>query len=204
MASKKITNINGSAMTHLKAVPYKDTSDGLFGKAVNAAPKAQRELVAAVMNVIRKAVQDQSRYQMNLDSKLSDVVLGRICSLLDEVKNDFAKNELAEVKDAILSEISGFSVGGTVKTVLAAAVTSAFTNTATKDDIDELKEYLESCFQSGGASPKETVGEYSSLTPAANFQTLQNFVECQLAALSVNIEGMVGRSSSQFKVLSGI
>ena len=46
------------------------------------------------------------------------MILGRIASLLDEVKESFTKTELADVKQEIIDEISSVSVSTVLKNFL--------------------------------------------------------------------------------------
>ena len=86
--------------------------------AIALAGKQHEKLIKAVMQAVRQYVDDSDRYDKSLDSKSIDVTLGRIASLLDEVKDKFVKTELAEAKKEILDEVSGLTTGGVLKSFL--------------------------------------------------------------------------------------
>ena len=102
--SRRVPNINGAANSYLKVASKKDGAASQFSAAAKSAPKAQQLLVQNVLNAVRAAITDSDVYQMDLDSRTADVILGRIASLLDEVKDKFVATELAEAKEEILSE----------------------------------------------------------------------------------------------------
>ena len=140
--SRRVPNINGAANSYLKVASKKDGAASQFSSAVKSAPKAQQQLVQNVLNAVRAAITDSDAYQLNLDSRTVDIVLGRIASLLDEVKDKFVKTELAEVKQEILDEISGLSVESILKNFLLSQIAELFDDDAKKEDIEELKAFI--------------------------------------------------------------
>lgn len=146
MASyQKTANINGSAISHLKAVKQVDNASGLVPKALTKAPAQQQKLVDAVMQVVLTAIHDSDQNQLMLDSKLADVILMRIASLLEVFKKSLVDEDLQAAKDEIISKIEDLSEGfisKLIKEYLAKQLVNLFDEPATKDDIEELKEYL--------------------------------------------------------------
>lgn len=140
--SRRVPNINGAANSYLKVASKKDGAASQFSSAVKSAPKAQQQLVQNVLNAVRAAITDSDAYQLNLDSRTVDIVLGRIASLLDEVKDKFVKTELAEVKQEILDEISGLSVESVLKNFLLSQIAELFDDDAKKEDIEDLKAFI--------------------------------------------------------------
>lgn len=49
---------------------------------------------------------------------MSDILLGRIASLLDEVKDTFVNEELEDLKTEILDAISGTSIASVLKNAI--------------------------------------------------------------------------------------
>ena len=92
-----------------------------------------------MLNAVRASISDSDAYQLNLDSRTADVVLGRIASLLDEVKDKFVETELAEAKQEILDEIRGLSVESVLKNFLLSQIAELFDDDAKKEDIEDLK-----------------------------------------------------------------
>lgn len=95
-----------------------------------------------MLNAVRASISDSDAYQLNLDSRTADVVLGRIASLLDEVKDKFVETELAEAKQEILDEISGLSVESVLKNFLLSQIAELFDDDAKKEDIEDLKAFI--------------------------------------------------------------
>lgn len=71
-----------------------------------------------MLAAVKQFIADSGDYQLKLDAKMSDILLGRIASLLDEVKESFTQNELAEIKAEILDEISSTSASSIIKNFL--------------------------------------------------------------------------------------
>lgn len=204
MASRRIVNTFGSADTYLKAVKL-NLSSAKFKSSLSSKEKQlAEEVVSAVSEAIKAQAKDDGDYQLQLDSKLSDNILGRMASLMDEVKEKFVDEELAEVKDAIIEAIedSTDSLTSTIfKTLLVSVISSFFDNTATKDDIAELKEFFKAELDArkedanGGEEPKNIFnkedlkdGDYQDSTIATNFATLQTFIKEQFDRLAKVLE----------------
>ena len=141
--SRRVPNINGAANSYLKAASKKDGAASQFSAAAKSAPKAQQQLVQNVLNAVRAAITDSDVYQMDLDSRTADVVLGRIASLLDEVKDKFVATELAEAKEEILDEIRGLSIESILKNFLLSQIAELFDDDAKKEDIEDLKKFIQ-------------------------------------------------------------
>lgn len=250
--SRRIQNLNGAAHSYLKVASKKDGAASQFGTAVKSAPKAQQQLVQNVLNAVRAAITDSDVYQLDLDSRTSDVILGRIASLLDEVKDSFVETELAEAKEEILEEIRGLSLESILKNFLLSQIAELFDSDAKKEDVEELRDFLQEKIAESEISLKETVqqkseeileeikgakqedkkseegaegpllpepaeqqpaeeqssqtfkdkavdstkdeanGPYKDSTIAANFTTLQNYVQKQVDLLNKNIAAIPG------------
>ena len=218
--SRRVPNINGAADSYLKVVSKKDGAASQFSSAVKSAPKAQQQLVQNVLNAVRASISDSDAYQLNLDSRTADVVLGRIASLLDEVKDKFVETELAEAKQEILDEISGLSVESVLKNFLLSQIAELFDDDAKKEDIEDLKAFIAEKLNVPATEAKaenapelekeagkegqtfrdkevdslkdESVGEYKDSTIAKNFTTLQNAIQQQIDILNANIAAIPG------------
>ena len=95
-----------------------------------------------MLNAVQAAITDSDVYQMDLDSRTADVILGRIASLLDEVKEKFVATELAEAKEEILEEIRGLSIESILKNFLLSQIAELFDDDAKKEDIEQLKAFI--------------------------------------------------------------
>lgn len=70
----------------------------------------------------------------------------RIASLLETFKTSLVDEDLQAAKDEIISKIEGMSeefISKLIKEYLAKQLVNLFDSPATKDDIEELKAYLE-------------------------------------------------------------
>lgn len=47
-----------------------------------------------MLTAVKAFIKDSDKHQLYLDAKASDILMGRIASLLDEVKSSFAETEL--------------------------------------------------------------------------------------------------------------
>ena len=72
-----------------------------------------------MLAAVKAFVEDSGNYAVKLDAKASDILMGRIASLLDEVKSSLVENELQDIKKEIIDELSGSSVSSLLRTVLA-------------------------------------------------------------------------------------
>lgn len=215
--SRRIPNVNGATKGPLNSVPFVDTSKGFVSAAEKNAQSQHKALVKDVLNAVKQFVVDADKHQLDLDAKLSDIMLGRIASLLDEVREDFVKNELEEVKKEILDEISGISISNVLKNFLLSQVAELFDSDAKKEDIEELKEWMQKNLlvskngeksenESGPQLEDEVVdsdedvvednekGDYKDSTPAENFFQLQSFIQSQFDQLNENLKNIPGQS----------
>ncbi len=229
MASyQKTANINGSAMSHLKAVPQVDSASGLVSKALAKVPAQQQKLVEAALQVVLATAHDSAQNQILLDSKLADVILMRIASLLETFKTSLVDEDLQAAKDEIISKIEGMSeefISKLIKEYLAKQLVNLFDSPATKDDIEELKAYLEEVSAStklnsesqqasaqivpeNAAKSEEDEalsqdeeedaeeGQYLDSTPAKNFFVLQTYIGQQFEQLNATISRMTSAKMS--------
>ena len=215
--SRRIQNNAGSANSFLDAVAEPKAADSKIAKAGALAGKNEK-LVNAVLSAVKQCIDDSDKYQKKLDSKSIDVTLGRIASLLDEVKTSFVEDELASMKQDILNEISGLTTSGVLKSFLLIQISSLFDNSATKEDIEELKQWLSDniSLSSNGSSVSTSdeevelgtsgedneEGDYQDSTLAKNFSTLRSAIDKQFDQLNKNLKTMPG-GSGVFSKLSG-
>jgi len=147
-------------------------------------------------------IADSKAQSLDLNSKTCDVILDKISKYLEHIdENLTSDSDLEKVKDAIIEEINGSSFSKILSAVLISQVTSLFDNTAKKEDIEQLKSFLTELVKSNGAGESapgesseeatgntysskevdstddEEEGDYKDSTVAANFSTLQQFVE---------------------------
>ena len=73
---------------------------------------------------------------------MSDIILGRIANLLDEVKTSFVEDELITIKEEILNEIDGTSIASVIKNFLMSRIANLFDDDAKKEDIENLKTWM--------------------------------------------------------------
>ena len=100
MSSIKIPNNTSAQNAFLNSVK----SDALKANLSNLSQKEQ-VLAESIINNIFASYLTQDKFENNIKSVSIDATLGRIASLLDEVKNDFTSNELEHVKQATIQEI---------------------------------------------------------------------------------------------------
>ena len=147
---QKIANINGSATSLLKGVKQVDSVPALASKAVAKAPSAHQKLVAAILEVIEASARDQAQNEIALDSRLADVILMRIASLLEVFKKDLVDSDLTLIKDEVLDKIESQSeafISKVVKEYLAKQLVNLFDEPATKDDNNEEVQMAEECWR---------------------------------------------------------
>ena len=73
---------------------------------------------------------------------MSDIILGRIANLLDEVKTSFVEDELITIKKEILNEIDSTSITSIIKNFLMSRIANLFDDDAKKEDIENLKTWM--------------------------------------------------------------
>ena len=219
-SSRRIANVNGATVGPLKSVPIVDTSKGLVSAAPKSLPSQYRTAVADILAAIKQISLDQNEYELQLDAKMSDILLGRIASLLDEVKDTFVNEELEDLKTEILDAISGTSIASVLKNAIVSQITGLFDDDAKKSDIDDLKAWMQQNFQAPatlveskegtleqegtavsststeGEEEKEAEdakkGDYTDSTPAKNFFIVQTFIQKQFDLLGKNLMGIPG------------
>lgn len=101
MASKRLANNDGAQDATLNSV--KSASSKVV---LNGLSEKEKPLVEAIMNSIFNLKTTHDKYVINVASTSINAILGRIASLLDEVKDDFTSKELADVKTAIISSVN--------------------------------------------------------------------------------------------------
>ena len=221
--SRRIANLNGATTGPLNQVAEVDSSKALVNAAVKNAPKDYKATTNDILVAVKQMIADAGKYQLNLDAKATDVIMGRMASLLDEVKESFAKNEIEDLKNEILDEISGSSVTNVLKNFLLNQITELFDNDAKKEDIEELKEWMQQNLVKGDVEktkqleknedqdekkPEEAkekdeeAGDFKDSTPANNFYTLQTFVQKQFDTLNENLKNIPGQSGIFSKMKS--
>ena len=218
--SRRIQNTAGSAKSFLNGVNKPNKGENKAAKAIAASGKNEK-LTSAILATIKQYLDDSDDYQKLLDSKSIDVTLGRIASLLDEVKEKFVKNELKDVKAAIIDEISESAMSTIFKNFLINQISGLFDQAATKNDIEELKDWLsQNVAKTNGTESSETTaiaetsseqqavqtieeneektedneeGEYKDSTPAKNFLALQTIIDAQFDMLNKNLKNLPGQ-----------
>lgn len=100
MASKRLANNDGAQDALLNSVKAS------FPNAIlNGLSDKEKSLVQAIVNNIISVATANNQYTVDVASTSINASLGRIASLLDEVKDDFTTAELADVKTAIVDEV---------------------------------------------------------------------------------------------------
>ena len=145
-------------------------------------------------------VEDSKTQSLDLNARTCDVILDKISQWLEQVNENLTSDEdIEKVKEAIIDEINSASFSKILSAVLVSQVASLFDDSAKREDIEELKGYIASLVKesrgsegSGGGSEQsgttysskevsstadEESGDYRDSTVAANFSTLQQFVE---------------------------
>lgn len=218
--SRRIANLNGATIGPLNQVAYIDSSKALINATIKSAPKDQKAVTNDILAAIKQMIYDSGKYQLKIDAKVSDVLMGRIASLLDEVKESFVKNELEDIKNDILNEISGLSIENVLKNFLLDQITELFDDDAKKEDIIELKKWMQQNLITSGKSASDEViqlstktleneqqtekpleeekdeekGDFKDSTPANNFYTLYSFIQKQFDILNENMKNIPGQS----------
>lgn len=85
-------------LNSVKAITPKAVFTGLTVK--------EKTLAENIVNNIFNSYMIRDIYENELASTSIDAILGRIASLLDEVKDSFTSNELAEVKNSIIESVN--------------------------------------------------------------------------------------------------
>ena len=101
MASQRIANNDGVQDALLNS--NKSSAPKLI---INGLSKKEQTLAENILNNIFQSYITRDTYELNLHSKNIDATLGRIASLLDEVKQSFTSNELESVKQAIINVLN--------------------------------------------------------------------------------------------------
>lgn len=171
-----IANINGSARIHLEAVKQVDNASKLVQAAVQRVSVQQQKLVESILQVVQTAIHDATENQLRLDSKLADVILMRIASLLDGFKTDLANPvniNVQAAKKEILEKLEDVSEGffsKFIKQYLAQQIVNLIQDPATKDDIEDLKLYLDEVFQNSRGERNQEItvdGEHREIAEEA-------------------------------------
>jgi hypothetical protein len=68
--------------------------------------------------------------------------MGRIASLLDEVKATFLSNELQQIKDELIESLKNSNAESSDKDELFDKITILFSNVTTKEELNDLKDWL--------------------------------------------------------------
>lgn len=208
--SRRVSNVNGAAIGPLKSVAYADLSKAAESSAVKSAPTQFKSTVNSILVAVKQFVADSDNHQLLIDAKLSDIMLGRIASLLDEVKESFIENELQQMKTEILDEISGISASSVLKSFLMSQISELFDNDATKEDIEDLKTWMQDNMQNGSAQSSQTPpteedvqkGDFKDSTIAENFYAVQTYVQKQFDVLNDNLKNIPGQSGMMASITS--
>ena len=220
MASLKYTK--GMPNSYLKTTVKKvDGSSALISQASKSASSAKKDPVSAsaaqkdLLLAIHQMVEDSKTQSLDLNARTCDVILDKISQWLEQVNDNLTSDEdIEKVKEAIIDEINSASFSKILSAVLVSQVTSLFDDNAKREDIEELKGYIAGLVkESGGSEGSESNGEQSGITysskevsstadeeagdyrdstVAANFSTLQQFVESQVNMLNENIKSIPG------------
>ena len=143
-------------MVYLEAVKQVDNASKLMQVAVSRVSAQQQKMVESILQVVQTAINDATQNHMRLDSKLADVILMRVASVLENFKSSLAdpiNASLAGVKKEILDKLEDISEGffsKFVKQYLAQQIVNLIQDPATKDDIEDLKQYLGGVLQESG------------------------------------------------------
>ena len=100
MASKRIANTNGSQNSLLNTAKP-DTPK----MVVSGLDEKQKVFVKNILDNIFQSYVTRDDYINHIESISINATLGRIASLLDEVKNDFTSNELEQIKTNIVESV---------------------------------------------------------------------------------------------------
>ena len=220
MASLKYTK--GMPNSYLKTTVKKvDGSSALISQASKSASSAKKDPASAsaaqkdLLLAIHQMVEDSKTQSLDLNARTCDVILDKISQWLEQVNENLTSDEdIEKVKEAIIDEINSASFSKILSAVLVSQVTSLFDDSAKREDIEELKGYIAGLVKEGGGSEgsdggseqsgttysskevsstaDEESGDYRDSTVAANFSTLQQFVESQVNMLNENIKSIPG------------
>lgn len=150
--SARMQNNNGAGYSYLGTASKKDFSSSSISQASKLAPKReQQELVKSMLQAVKQEIAESDAYHKELDVKQADLILMRMASMLDEFKEKFVDEELTEIKDEIIDEISGISMSAIFKNFLLSQVTELFDTDAKKEDIENLKVELSELIKQNGA-----------------------------------------------------
>ena len=218
--SRRIPNVGGAANGPLSMVSYVDKAQNDISTTSKNAPANWKVTTYEILETIKHIVEDANTYQRKLDAKLSDVILGRVASLLDEVLESFKKDDLEQMKQEIIDEISGISTSTILQNLLVNGIIDIFDDRIRLDDIEALKIWMLANFGDGTVhqneesqnelssqqtsqeneqtteteAEDEEAGEFKDSTPAKNFFTLQTFVQHQFDILNENLKNIPGQS----------
>ena len=219
--SRRVANINGATVGPLKSVAHVDNSKGIAANAVKSAPKDQKALAQDLLLSIKQIIADSDAYSIEVAAKTSDIQLGRIASLLDEVLESFAEDQLQELKKQIVDEVSSSASSSALKSFLLNQIAEMFDSDAKKADIEELKDWMSSNLSSNTDAKidqvndeskqesehsqqkekeDEEVGDYKDSTIAKNFDTLQDRIQKQFDALNKAVNNITGKGSILSKI----
>ena len=220
MASLKYTK--GMPNSYLKTTVKKvDGSSALISQASKSASSTKKDPASAaaaqkdLLLAIHQMVEDSKTQSLDLNARTCDVILDKISQWLEQVNENLTSDEVIEkVKEAIIDEINSASFSKILSAVLVSQVTSLFDDSAKREDIEELKGYIAGLVKESGGSEgsdggseqsgttysskevsstaDEESGDYRDSTVAANFSTLQQFVESQVNMLNENIKSIPG------------
>lgn len=217
--SRRIQNLPGSANLALNSVKKQNTSAAFEQNAAKSAGKYSAA-VSGIIKAIKSSINDSDSYNKELDSRIVDVILGRVASLLDEFKATFAENELEDTKNEILNAINEISTGSIFKAVIGSQISSLLDQYFGENNSEDLKKFILENLNNdtpSEASPTETpssetlekigignedVDDYNDRTIAKNFSILQAHLQEQFNILNKNLKNITGKSGL-FGVISG-
>lgn len=200
----KITDINGAAMQPLRSIKKPQVNESFSSKIKDSKLKqTSEEIVSALLSSIKGS----DEYTIQLHSKMSDIVLGRLASL--KATTDVSQDDLLELKDAITSGIQNTGLSDNLKQQLQQSVSAAINNTPPSDDsskvIEELKkldEQLSKEQESAEPLPTEPLSTENEEVQLQQIAELKDEFSQQMAKINDIPNAVDGQIQKPFQQLN--
>lgn len=200
----KITDINGAAMQPLRSIKKPQVNESFSSRIKDSKLKqASEEIVSALLSSIKGS----DEYTIQLHSKMSDVVLGRLASL--KATTDVSQDDLLELKEAITGDIQKSGLSDSMKQQLQQSVSTAINSTPPSDDsskvIDELKkldEELSKEQEPAEPAPSEPASTENEEEQLQQIEDLKDAFSQQMAKINELPNAVDGKIQKPFQQLN--
>ncbi len=135
----KITDINGAALQQLRSIKKKQVIEQFSSKLRD---NKLKQLSEEIVSLLLSTIKGSDDYNIQMYSKMSDVVLGRIASL--KATSDITQKDLVALKDDVLQQVSKAGLSDNAKQQLQVAVSAAINSVQPSNNADDVIKEIKS------------------------------------------------------------